>query len=91
MVWQSAAPRPEPPTRRSSCSEKSDGTKGFFRSTDQGQHWVRINDDAHQYGSPYVIEGDPRVFGRVYVGASGRGIVVGEPLAAAPGADAAKQ
>jgi photosystem II stability/assembly factor-like uncharacterized protein len=59
---------------------KIGGKKGFFRSTDQGKSWVRVNDDAHQYGSPYVIEGDPRVFGRVYVGASGRGIVVGEPL-----------
>jgi xyloglucan-specific exo-beta-1,4-glucanase len=57
------------------------GTKGIFRSIDQGLHWVRVSDDAHQYGTVNVIEGDPRVFGRVYPGPSGRGIVVGGPAA----------
>jgi photosystem II stability/assembly factor-like uncharacterized protein len=59
---------------------KIDGTKALYRSTNAGKHWVRINDDAHQFGAPNVVEGDPRVFGRVFVGASGRGIVVGEPV-----------
>lgn len=54
-------------------------TKGLFRSIDQGETWERINDDAHQYGNVTVVEGDPRVFGRVYIGATGRGVVVGEP------------
>jgi xyloglucan-specific exo-beta-1,4-glucanase len=57
------------------------GTKGVFRSIDQGRHWVRVSDDAHLYGTVNVIEGDPRVFGRVYLGPSGRGIVVGEARA----------
>ena len=52
---------------------------GFFRSDDAGATWVRINDDKHQYGFCGVIIGDPRVFGRVYVGTGGRGIVYGEP------------
>ncbi len=58
---------------------KIGGTTGFFRSDDVGKTWVRINDDKHQYGFLTVITGDPRVFGRVYVGTGGRGIVYGEP------------
>ena len=58
---------------------KVGGKKGIFRSTDEGKHWLRINDDAHQYGIANVIEGDPRVFGRVYLGTGGRGILYGEP------------
>jgi photosystem II stability/assembly factor-like uncharacterized protein len=54
-------------------------TRGFFRSDDAGGTWVRINDDNHQYGFCGVITGDPRVYGRVYVGTGGRGIVYGEP------------
>jgi hypothetical protein len=55
------------------------GKKGLFRSDDEGKSWVRINDDNHQYGGVNVLEGDPRVFGRVYLGTHGRGIIVGEP------------
>jgi hypothetical protein len=62
-------------------SGQVDGTKGVFRSTDEGSHWVRVSDDDHQYGIVNVVEGDPRVFGRVYLGPGGRGIVVGEPRA----------
>ena len=58
---------------------KVDGTYGFFRSDDVGATWVRITDDKHQYGYCSVITGDPRVYGRVYVGTGGRGIVYGEP------------
>jgi len=56
-------------------------TKGVFRSTDEGSHWVRVSDDDHKYGTVNVVEGDPRVFDRVYLGPNGRGIVVGEPHA----------
>jgi xyloglucan-specific exo-beta-1,4-glucanase len=41
--------------------------------------WLRLNDDQHEYGRRYrVIAGDPRIFGRVYVGTDGRGIVYGD-------------
>jgi hypothetical protein len=60
-------------------SGKVNGTKGVFRSTDEGSHWVRVSDPEHQYGVVNVVEGDPRVHGRVYLGPNGRGIVVGEP------------
>ena len=58
---------------------KVNDTRGFFRSDDAGVTWVRINDDRHQYGFCGVIIGDPRVYGRVYLGTGGRGILYGEP------------
>jgi photosystem II stability/assembly factor-like uncharacterized protein len=58
------------------------GQQGYFRSDDEGDSWVRINDDDHQYGHVNIIEGDFRVYGRVYLGTSGRGVMVGEPLPA---------
>jgi xyloglucan-specific exo-beta-1,4-glucanase len=59
---------------------KIDGVRGIFRSDDAGSSWVRINDDQHQYGcTNSCITGDPRVYGRVYIGTNGFGIVYGEP------------
>lgn len=55
------------------------GLDGLFRSDDAGKTWHRINDDRHQFGGINDLTGDPRVFGRVYLGTSGRGVVVGEP------------
>ncbi|MEU6947777.1 RICIN domain-containing protein [Streptomyces sp. NPDC046316] len=55
---------------------------GVFRSTDKGTTWLRVNDDAHQWGSiggSGVITGDPDTFGRVYVGTNGRGLQYGDP------------
>jgi hypothetical protein len=52
---------------------------GFFRSDDAAATWVRINDDQHQFGWTSHITGDPRIYGRVYVGTSGRGILYGDP------------
>ncbi len=56
------------------------GASGVFCSNDAGQTWVRINDDAHQYGySGQEVTGDPRIYGRVYMGSNGRGILYGDP------------
>ena len=51
---------------------------GIFRSDDTGATWVRINDDQTQFGWIGLVIGDPNVYGRVYFGTGGRGIVVGE-------------
>jgi len=52
----------------------------IWRSDDIGASWSRINDAEHEYGRRFrVIAGDPRVFGRVYVGTDGRGAFYGEP------------
>ncbi|MEV6406787.1 1,4-beta-glucanase [Streptomyces bobili] len=51
------------------------------RSDDGAKTWVRINDDAHQWGwTGEVITGDPRIHGRVYLATNGRGIQYGEPV-----------
>jgi hypothetical protein len=54
------------------------GVYGIYRSDDEGASWTRIDDDAHQYGFLGDITGDPRIFGRVYIGTQGRGIVYGD-------------
>ena len=56
------------------------GVRGIFRSIDAGQTWLRINDDQHQWGraGDTAITGDPRIFGRVYIGTNGRGIFYGD-------------
>jgi hypothetical protein len=56
------------------------GQSGIFRSDDRTATWIRLNDDAHQYGSPSLITGDPRIFGRLYFATGGRGIVYGDIL-----------
>jgi hypothetical protein len=53
--------------------------QAIFRSIDQGASWTRINDDEHQYGTQSVVVGDPRIYGRVYVGTNGRGVLYGDP------------
>jgi chitodextrinase len=53
-----------------------DGVKGVYRSDNQAGTWVRINDNAHQFGNAgAAITGDPRIYGRVYLGTNGRGVL----------------
>ena len=58
------------------------GKRGIYRSTDAGANWVRVNDDAHQFGGPgngEFIAGDMNTEGRVYMGTVGRGLIYGTP------------
>jgi hypothetical protein len=52
------------------------GVTGLFRSTDQGATWLRINDDANEFGGAPFLIGDMNVFGRLYMSAGGgRGVI----------------
>jgi hypothetical protein len=56
-----------------------DQLRAIWRSDDAGKSWIRINDDAHEYGRRFrCIAGDPRLFARVYLGTDGRGIIYGD-------------
>ena len=57
------------------------GIQGMFRSDTQGASWIRISDDMHNYGGPDsapTFVGDPQVYGRIYMGMNGRGIIYGD-------------
>ncbi len=60
----------------------------FYRSTDEGTSWTKINNHAEKelWGSPKLIEADRNVYGRIYAGVSGQGLVYGD-IAAAPPVD----
>lgn len=58
---------------------KVKGKEGLWRSDDEGASWVRINDDAHQFGGFRAIAGDMREYGTLYIAPHGRGILVGRP------------
>jgi hypothetical protein len=55
------------------------GVWGTYRSDDAGVTWLRIDDPQHQFGWINCLTGDPRRYGRVYLGTGGRGILYGDP------------
>jgi xyloglucan-specific exo-beta-1,4-glucanase len=52
----------------------------LYRSDDGGQTWNPVLDTQHEYGALITVSGDPRIYGRVYIGTEGRGIVYGDLL-----------
>ncbi|WP_223829921.1 cellulase family glycosylhydrolase [Paenibacillus arenilitoris] len=61
------------------------GKYGFYRSEDEGASWIRMNDDQHQFANARgTITGDGQVYGRVYIGTNGMGIVRGDIKQGAP-------
>ena len=52
---------------------------GILRSDYWSRTWTRINDDRHQWSLASRVAGDPKLYGRVYVGTFGRGILYGDP------------
>ncbi len=65
------------------------GVVGFYRSDNAGTSWTRINTNLQQFGYINDMAGDPRVYGRVYLGTSGRGVVYGELAPSTPPASTA--
>jgi hypothetical protein len=72
------------------CTQNSPATNGdviqllttissecVYRSIDGGTNFVRINKFQDQFGYSNAITGDSRIFGRIYVGTAGRGIIEG--------------
>ena len=60
------------------------GVYGFYRSINGGASWTRINDDAHQFGAINALAADPNIYGRIYLGTAGRGIIYGDNLSTLP-------
>jgi hypothetical protein len=58
---------------------RAKGVSGVYRSDDKGISWQRIDDPQHQYGFVNYVAGDPRRYGRAYLGTGGRGILYGDP------------
>jgi hypothetical protein len=54
------------------------GIWGIYRSENQGASWTRVNDDQHRFGIIQQVIGDPKIYGRCYIAAGGRGILYGD-------------
>ncbi|MGI4827302.1 MAG: hypothetical protein ACRYFU_03795 [Janthinobacterium lividum] len=74
-------PGTTPQVERGTTAPTPDG--GLFRSLDGGTTWERIDDPRHRFAWIEQITGDPRIFGRVYLGTNGRGVLWGDPQAQA--------
>ncbi|MDE6845703.1 MAG: endoglucanase [Lachnospiraceae bacterium] len=57
-----------------------DGEYGFYQSLDDGQTYIRLNNDRQMYGEINSVEGDSRVYGRFYLATGSRGVLYGEPV-----------
>ena len=61
-----------------SGTPKEEGAvKGFYMSENNGESWIRVNDDLHQFGgigNGEFIAGDMNVYGRCYIATVGLGI-----------------
>jgi len=57
---------------------KNEGIVGLFRSDDKGLTWTRISGPFGASEVHGVVTGDPRIYGRVYIGTKDRGILYGD-------------
>lgn len=55
-----------------------DGEYGFYRTTDEGKSFVRLNTEKQMYGEINSMEGDSRTFGVFYIATGSRGVLYGE-------------
>ncbi len=61
------------------------GFLGIYRSDDGGNTWLQLNTTSEQWGGLIeTMAADPNVFGRVYLGINGRGIIMGNPATSLP-------
>lgn len=62
------------------CYGTVSGIKGMYRSTDLGATWDQIDNGTQKFPAGVKgLAGDRQVFGRVYVGTGGRGVMYGQP------------
>lgn len=54
------------------------GAYGFYRTTDEGKSWQRLNTERQMFGLINSMDGDKRVYGRFYIGTGTRGLIYGE-------------
>ncbi len=57
-----------------------DGKYGFYRTLDEGKTYERINADNQMYGEINSMDGDKKVFGRVFIATGSRGVLYGEEV-----------
>ncbi len=55
-----------------------DGEYGFYRTLDEGQTYVRVNESNQMYGEINSMDGDKKEFGRFFIATGSRGVLVGE-------------
>lgn len=73
------APAPELDSSTIYVYGKIDGAEGLYRSRDQGETWVRLNDDFFQFPAGVkALAGDRNEYGRIFIGSGGVGIAYGE-------------
>jgi xyloglucan-specific exo-beta-1,4-glucanase len=58
---------------------KCDGVLGVFRSNDIGHSWTQISDPTNGIDIHGIVTGDPRIYGRVYLGTKDHGILYADP------------
>jgi photosystem II stability/assembly factor-like uncharacterized protein len=80
LSFGKAAPGKDyPPIFVANQAGSDSAAAGIYRSDDEGATWVRINDAQHRWGNRCdCLAGDPRIYGRVYVGTFGRGAFYGD-------------
>lgn len=61
------------------AAAKIDGSYGFYRSTDEGGSFTKLNTVQQMYGEVNSLEGDSQVYGRFYIATGSRGVLYGEP------------
>lgn len=80
-LFSCGAPAPNSKIPTIYCYGTIEDKWGLYRSIDMGESWVLLNDDKHQFSTGSgSLSADRNIFGRVYIGSGGGGILYGEPI-----------